>query len=439
MSIVQKLNTRNSLYTAFYSKWLARVKQIAQKTSVIGKIRSFHAGLDTPSHSVHILKTTDMPKARDKRTESSDKDQYRVGTLEKGLKVMELLERGPLSMSIQEIAAASGIQRNAVFRLLCTLEERGYVERLDNKKYRLTTRRRRAMIGYCAPLKGTSFRVDVAESIHKAAEQAGVDVLVVDNREEDLETSLTNGQLLIDAKVDVAISFQPIETIVHAVADSFAHARIPFISIEQPIPGAVYFGANNFRAGKLAGEVLGKFALENWAGQFDRIVLLESSTASSAVRARLAGVLLGIRETVGRMDESRVIHLDGRGHMDSSRVVMEGLLRELKRGTRMLISGFNDLTALGALQALRADDREQDAAIVGHNAAEGREEIRNPASRLIASIAYFPERYGEKLIRLALSLLSGEQVPPAVYTEHVILDRHNIDKYYSGEPRLVAE
>jgi len=105
----------------------------------------------------------------------------------------------------------------------------------------------------------------------------------------------------------------------------------------------------------------------------------------------------------------------------------------------MLISGFNDLTALGALQALRADDREQDAAIVGHNAAEGRDEIRNPASRLIASIAYFPERYGEKLIRLALSLLSGEQVPPAVYTEHVILDRHNIDKYYSGEPRLVAE
>jgi len=360
-----------------------------------------------------------------------EQSQYRVGTLEKGLDVLELLDRSSLPLNIQQIAAASGIQRNAVFRLLCTLEQRGYVERLENKKYRPTTRRRRVMIGYCAPLTGTSFRVDLVDSIHRAAEPAGVDVLVVDSREDDPEAILKNAQLLIDAKVDVAMGFQPVEAMIHAVADCFAQAHIPFISIEHLVPGAIYFGANNYRAGKLAGEVLGRFAREHWRGQFDRVVLVDYSTASTAVQARMAGVLVGVREVLGRVDESRVVRLASDGHVSMARGVMDQFLRGQQRDARLLISGFNDPTAVGVLEALRAHNWEQNAAIVGHNATEeSREELRNPKSRLIASIAFFAEHYGEKLVRLALSLASKEQVPPAVYTEHIVLDSHNIDSYY---------
>lgn len=72
-------------------------------------------------------------------------------------------------------------------------------------------------------------------------------------------------------------------------------------------------------------------------------------------------------------------------------------------------------------------------AIVGQNATEeSRAEIRDPRSRFIASIACFPELYGGKLVRLALGVLNHEHVPPAVYTEHVILGRDNIEKYYNG-------
>ena len=97
----------------------------------------------------------------------------------------------------------------------------------------------------------------------------------------------------------------------------------------------------------------------------------------------------------------------------------------------MLISGFNDLTAAGALQAVRAAGREKDVAVVGQNATEeGRQEIYNPSSHFIASIAYFPELYGAKMIRLALSILHHEAVPPAVFTNHVVIDRANIRQYY---------
>jgi ABC-type sugar transport system substrate-binding protein len=42
-----------------------------------------------------------------------------------------------------------------------------------------------------------------------------------------------------------------------------------------------------------------------------------------------------------------------------------------------------------------------------------------------------PERYGERLMELALKILSGESVPPAVYMNHVFINKDNIDLYYT--------
>jgi ribose transport system substrate-binding protein len=53
-----------------------------------------------------------------------------------------------------------------------------------------------------------------------------------------------------------------------------------------------------------------------------------------------------------------------------------------------------------------------------------------PESSIIASVAYFPEKYGEKLIRLASSVLAHEKTPLAVYTDHILLDHDNIFQYY---------
>ena len=49
---------------------------------------------------------------------------------------------------------------------------------------------------------------------------------------------------------------------------------------------------------------------------------------------------------------------------------------------------------------------------------------------MIASVAYFPEQYGPNLVRLAADMAAGRHLPPAVYTEHMVLDRQNIDRVY---------
>lgn len=355
---------------------------------------------------------------------------YAVGTLEKALTVLERLETSSQALTLQQITDETGIQRLAVYRILSTLENRGYVRRLADKRYRAATRRR-PVIGYMAPMTGTSFRVAVATSLTAAASTARVQLLTFDNPEDDEKTSVHNAQQLVSANVDLVIFFEPLESIGHVVADLFFQARIPFITVESGIESGVYYGANNYQAGKMAGQALGRFAMEQWNGRFDQAVLIGSSLSTHRVQARVSGALEGLRGNVGEIPESKLVRLDGRAHEADSYSAVKELLRGAAR-RRLLISAFNDLSAMGALAAVREAGREENVAIVGQNGSEESwQELANPRSRFVASVAYFPERYGQGLIDTALAVLDRQQVPPAVYTEHVLLTHKTISRYYA--------
>ncbi len=353
--------------------------------------------------------------------------------LDKGLSVLEAVETSAQPLTIQEISAQTGLQRLAVYRLLNTLQNRGYVQRNEDKRYRASTRRRRILAGYLAPLEGNQFRLDVASSIEHAAANAGLELLLRHNAEDDTAAALRNARELIAAHVDVAILFQPVEAIGYQIAELLASARVPFLTVERPIQGGIYFGANNYQAGKLAGQTLGHYARERWRGRFDRVVLVEGPQTRTSVQARLAGVLVGLEDVLGPIPPSAVIHIDGGAHTDASRQAMARLLRRLPPGKRILVSGFNDLSAIGALEAVEAASRARDVIIVGHNAApEGRAAIRRSGSCFLASVAFFPERYGDRLIRLASSIVDGQPLPPAVYTDHAVIHRSNLRNFYPG-------
>ncbi len=354
-----------------------------------------------------------------------------AGTLEKGLTVLETIEHASHPIGLQEIAAASGIQRIAVYRLASVLVERGYVRRGEDKRYRAATRRRRPLLGYAAPLTGNTFRQDLASSLKSAADAADADLVMLHNAPGDAAALMQNVDTLLKTRVNLAMLFQPVEALGHMMAGRLAEASVPFISIERPVQGGVYFGANNYQAGKLAGQRLGRHAQDRWGSRFDRVVLIEGAQTSTNVNARLAGVLVGLSEVAGEVEASRVIHLHGNADREASRLAMSKLLGQLPAACRMLVSAFNDISALGALDAVLAAGRSATVAIVGHNAMhESRVEIRKADSPFIASVAYFPERYGPKLLKLATEIIEGNAVPPAAYTDHLVIDRSNVDALY---------
>jgi ribose transport system substrate-binding protein len=76
-------------------------------------------------------------------------------------------------------------------------------------------------------------------------------------------------------------------------------------------------------------------------------------------------------------------------------------------------------------------------AVVGQNAEpEARAEMRTPRTRLIGSVAFFPEKYGDGLLILALEILSGRSVPPAVFIKHQLITPDNVDHYYPNDSLL---
>jgi len=78
--------------------------------------------------------------------------------------------------------------------------------------------------------------------------------------------------------------------------------------------------------------------------------------------------------------------------------------------------------------------RGASCAVMGQNASpEGREELRQPGTRLIGSVAYFPEKYGAEIVAVALDILHRRPVPPAVFVKHQLVTPENVDHIYPND------
>lgn len=96
-----------------------------------------------------------------------------------------------------------------------------------------------------------------------------------------------------------------------------------------------------------------------------------------------------------------------------------------------LVGTVNDICALAALRAFEEAGVGPLGAVIGQNAIrEARNELRRPGTRLIGTVAYFPERYGDELLPLALNLLEHKPVPPATFVKHQLLTPKNVDLIY---------
>ena len=69
---------------------------------------------------------------------------------------------------------------------------------------------------------------------------------------------------------------------------------------------------------------------------------------------------------------------------------------------------------------------------------ETRLALREPRSKLIGCVAFAPESYGRQLLPVALRILEGKSVPPAVFTEHQILTPDNVDLLYPSDQATAA-
>ncbi len=365
-------------------------------------------------------------------------NRYVVKSIVHASKVLEAFQTTGDVLRLREVVLRTGYNKGMCFRLLYTLHQCGFLDRVGENGYRLTSevrRRRLYRIGYAAQGQESSFDKEVGAGLRAAAEKQQVELITVDNRYQP-KIALRSADYLIRQEVDLVIEFQADEVIAPAIASKYLEANIPFIAIDIPHPGATYFGANNYQAGLIGGNYLGRWAKRHWNGEVDEVLLIELHRAGSLPKARIRGMLAGLSEVMRMQERCKVVPIDGDGQFQTSLERVRKHLRESK-ATRILVGAANDSSALGALRAFQEAGRSEDCAIVGQNGEpEARAELRLAKTRLIASVAYFPEQYGEGLVRLALDVLLHKAVPPAVFTKHQIITPDNVDHFYPNDSLL---
>lgn len=360
-------------------------------------------------------------------------DPYRLDSVTRACQVLKAFGDDGETLRLSDVVERTGLEKTIAFRLLRTLETQGLLRKSGAgyvSNVRLQTQKR-FRIGYAAQEHGTEFSDAVTASLQRAAAHENIDLLVLDNRY-SAAAALKNARRLITERVDLAIEFQTHQKVAPVISSLFHEAGIPLIAVGTPHPGASFYGANNYRAGLTAGRALGQWVRQHWNGEAQDFLLLEIGLKGELPRLRLAGAEEGVREIVP-LHADHVYHLDTRGDFGRTLDVVRNHLRRTPV-RQTLIAGITDICVLAALRAFEEAGRSESCVAIGMGTiSEARAELMKPRTRLIGSMSFFPEQYGEDVIRLALDILHKRPAPPAVYARHRLITRENLRRFYPAD------
>lgn len=359
---------------------------------------------------------------------------YTLDGVSRACKILRAFEDDREGLSLTDLTRRVGLERTVCFRLLRTLEEQDLLRRNDRGKYASNCRilsGKRFRIGY-ASQTNDSFCSALAQGLRWAAESKPIDLIEVENRF-SIKTALNNAESLVARQVDLAIEFQTYERIGPKVAHTFEAAQIPLIAVEIPHPNAVFLGVDNQHAGVVAGRALLKASQKQWNGECGEMLVLDQEMAGSLPQLRLSSAQKVLYS--GLRNGSVPTHLDSRGEFVRSFELTRRHLQAVPK-RRTLVTGINDYAVLGALRAFEEAGRSDLCLAVSFGGGpEARRELRIQTTRLVGAVAFFPEKYGESLLLLALDILHKRTTPPAVYMPVQLLTRANVEVYYPLDTR----
>ncbi len=277
-----------------------------------------------------------------------------------------------------------------------------------------------------------AFIAIVDKSVQEAAKEAGVDLLFLDN-EFDPGKAVENAEIITSrGNIDLVFEFNYYQQQNYVIKEIFDEAGIPVIAVDIPIPGSVYYGADNYEAGKLAGIGLVDAAKAKWGDQPVDLVLVEqqSLAGQQELEKRTQGIIAGVQKSLPDFPEDKIIRFEGGANVDAAAEAVATTLEAHPEATRILIGMLGDSNAVAALNYAESAKRDVLAAGIGGDEV-GINALRTgkPAG-FVGSTLFRPERYGYDLIPLGCDLLSGKQIPPEVFITHVFLTAANLDEFY---------
>ncbi len=361
---------------------------------------------------------------------------FHVPILSKALEILELLQAKSQGVSLEDLHRQTRFPKSSVYRILKTLEQRGYLDHEEGGRYRLLARPSRLRFGYAQLSEECPLSFAVTSSLKEAASAAGVDLFVLDNRC-DPETTLRNADRFVEECVDLVIEYQIDPGIAPLIADKIESAGIPLIAVEMPHPDATFFGVDNYRVGFDAGKVLGEHARKTWDEEVSWVLGLDIDDAGSLVRSRITGAFEGVREALPDLPAARFMRINTRGSSGKSFEFTSEFLQKHSKDRYILIAAADDMSALGAVRAAKQLKREQHVAIVGHDCIPAAlAEMKLDGTPLVASVSRETHKYGPRLMQLGRALVRGQHIAPYHYVNHKLVKAEALADQPGGLPLI---
>jgi ribose transport system substrate-binding protein len=285
---------------------------------------------------------------------------------------------------------------------------------------------KRKRIGFANLGEDHPFPFAVRLGLERAASGVeDLDLLVADNAMSG-PTALKNVDYFIEQGADIVIEYQYHADYGAVIMSSFREADIPVIAVDVPLPGATYFGVDNYVAGQIGGNAAAVAAMARWGGSVDRVVSLDLGAAGRTPAARMQGQLDALRDRITVSDD-HIVHIDAGISRSDTQIAVADMLHAFPDQARLVYLAGTDEAALGAIDAIKQAGVPELSVVVSQGADAGaRAEMLTPGSPLVGAVSYVPERYGPQLIELALAILERQPTPPAVYIHHELVTADSI-------------
>jgi ribose transport system substrate-binding protein len=198
-----------------------------------------------------------------------------------------------------------------------------------------------------------------------------IELLLADNHNNG-PTALANADYFVQEQVDLVVEFNTDIGYNNVIMEHLQSTHIPVIAIDIPMPGATFVGVDNYRAGLMAGRLVGTYASQLWKGRIDKVLSLGLPSSGPVPAARMQGQNDDLRETLAILD-THILHPDSKNTYEESHKVINTILPIITSAQHIVILGINDEFTLGTLAAFADAGASEQVITIGQGTDQSEE------------------------------------------------------------------
>lgn len=265
------------------------------------------------------------------------------------------------------------------------------------------------------------FFIDIDNGMKKAAEEAGVELLVNDPNL-DLAKQVSSIEDYMQKSVDALVVLAVDNAGVVPVVEEAKEKGIPVITADAVVESEsvdTFIGTENLEAGKQLGEYLKK---DIDAKGKDVKIAVVTHEQSFVQKQRLEG----FKEVLKDMKNVEILNSQPGYDRQKSMATVENILQANPDVDYIYATAENSV--LGALAALESANNKH-TKIVGFDVTvEAAEGIRG--EHILAMIQQQPFKIGEESIKAALDAINGKKLDKNISVPVILIDKSNVDEHF---------